>query len=164
MESMARSRENIEMRELHLVCVGKLKDPALEAVEADYLKRIVNPRLVIHEVRANAEDKDAESEALAKKLREWEKDGPLHRIALTEWGTRQDSRAFAQWSARLLERPSKIVFLIAGAHGFTPGFLEGCQERVSLSELTFPHKLARILLVEQLYRAQTLRTGHPYHN
>jgi 23S rRNA (pseudouridine1915-N3)-methyltransferase len=54
--------------------------------------------------------------------------------------------------------------MIAGAEGFSSEVLKLCQERLSLSELTFPHKLARIILVEQLYRAQTIRTGHPYHN
>lgn len=152
------------MKAFHLVCVGKLKDPALEAVEADYLKRIIHPPLVIHEVRASAEDKGVEAEALAKKASELSKEGPLHRVALSEWGKRHDSRGFAQWTAKQLEKPCKTVFFIAGAEGFTDEFLAGCQERMSLSELTFPHKLARILLVEQLYRAQTLRTGHPYHN
>ncbi len=152
------------MKSFSLICVGKLKDSHLEAVEEDYLKRLLNPNLVIHEVRASAENRDAESDAVSKKLKELEKDGPLHRVALTEWGKRHTSVDFAKWTAQLIEKPSKTVFIIAGAEGFDEALLKQCQDRISLSELTFPHKLARILLVEQLYRAQTIRVGHPYHN
>jgi 23S rRNA (pseudouridine1915-N3)-methyltransferase len=151
-------------RPFHLIVVGKLKDSHLEAVEGDYQKRITNPELVIHEVRASAENKEAEAEAIMKKVKELAPTGGHHLIAMTEWGKRNTSVAFAQWTQELLERPGKVFFLIAGAEGFSPELLKNCQERISLSELTFPHKLARILLVEQLYRAQTIRSGHPYHN
>src|SRR3989344_8121187 len=151
-------------RQLHLIVVGKLKDSHLEAIENDYLKRINNPELVIHEVKASAENKDAEGEAILKKIRDLSQGGGSHVIALTEWCKRSTAVAFAEWTKSLIERPAKIFFIIAGAEGFSDELLKNCQERISLSELTFPHKLARILLVEQLYRAQTIRSGHPYHN
>ncbi len=151
-------------RALNLIVVGKLKDPHLEAVEADYLKRLSAPELLIHELKASAENKSTEGEAILRKVRELSQGGATHLIAMTEWGRRQTSVAFAEWTKGLIERPAKIFFLIAGAEGFSEEVLNSCQERISLSELTFPHKLARILLVEQLYRAQTIRSGHPYHN
>ncbi len=151
-------------KSLHLIVVGKLKDVHLEAIENDYLKRINNPELIIHEVKASAENKDAEGEAILKKVRDISQGGGPHLIAMTEWGKRSTSVAFAEWTKSLIERPAKICFLIAGAEGFSDEVLKSCQERISLSELTFPHKLARILLVEQLYRAQTIRSDHPYHN
>lgn len=151
-------------RPFHLLVVGKLKDRNLEEIEKEYLKRINNPELIIHEVKASAENKDAEGEALLKKVREISQGGSVHLIAMTEWGKRSTSVAFAEWTKTLVERPAKIIFMIAGAEGFSDEVLKSCQERISLSELTFPHKLARILLVEQLYRAQTIRSGHPYHN
>lgn len=150
-------------RSINLIVVGKLKDAHLEAIEADYLKRINNPELIIHELKASAENKEAEGEAILKKVKDLAPNG-AHLIAMTEWGKRHTSVAFADWTRSLLERPNKIFFLIAGAEGFSQEVLNACQERISLSELTFPHKLARILLVEQLYRAQTIRSGHPYHN
>jgi 23S rRNA (pseudouridine1915-N3)-methyltransferase len=148
-------------RQIHLIVVGKLKDSNLEAVEADYLKRINNPELLIHEVKASAENKEAEGEALIKKIKDL---GGGHVVAMTEWGKRYTSVSFAEWSRNILDRSNKLIFIIAGAEGFSSEVLSLCQERLSLSELTFPHKLARILLVEQLYRAQTIRSGHPYHN
>lgn len=151
-------------KSLNLIVVGKLKDPHLESLEHDYLKRINNPELIIHEVKASAENKEAEGEAILKKIRDLSQGGGTHLIAMTEWGKRSTSVAFAEWTKGLIERPAKIFFLIAGAEGFSEEVLKACQERISLSELTFPHKLARILLVEQLYRAQTIRSGHPYHN
>ncbi len=158
---MSRSRSS---GRFHLIVVGKLKDPHLEAVENDYLKRITGPELAIHEVKASAENKQAEGEAILKKIRDLSLGGACHLVALTEWGKRSTSVAFSEWTAQLLERPAKIFFIIAGAEGFSEEVLANCNERISLSELTFPHKLARILLVEQLYRAQTIRSGHPYHN
>lgn len=151
-------------RNLHLIVVGKLKDAHLEAVEFDYLKRINNPELVIYEVKASAENKEAEGEAILKKIKDLTQGGSSYMIAMTEWGKRSASVTFAEWTRSLVERPAKVFFLIAGAEGFSDEVLKICQERISLSELTFPHKLARILLVEQLYRAQTIRSGHPYHN
>lgn len=151
-------------RQLHLIVVGKLKDSHLESIESDYLKRINNPELLIHEVKASAENKEAEGEAVLKKVRDLTQGGAAHLIAMTEWGKVSTSVQFADWTKTLIERPAKIFFLIAGAEGFSDEVLKHCQERISLSGLTFPHKLARILLVEQLYRAQTIRSGHPYHN
>ncbi len=151
-------------RQIHLIVVGKLKDPHFESLEAEYIKRIHHPELIIHEVRASAENKEAEGEAILKKIRDLTQGSSAHLVALTEWGKRSTSVAFAQWLEALLERPQKVIFLIAGAEGFSEEVLSYCQERLSLSELTFPHKLARIILVEQLYRAQTIRSGHPYHN
>ena len=157
-------QKNRSSGRLNLVVVGKLKDTHLEAIETDYLKRIQGPELNIHEVRASAENKLAEGEAILKKIRELAPAGGTHLVALTEWGKRSTSVAFSEWLSQLIERPAKIFFIIAGAEGFSDEVLSSCQERISLSELTFPHKLARILLVEQLYRAQTIRSGHPYHN
>lgn len=148
-------------RSIHLIVVGRLKDPHLEAIELDYLKRINNPDLKIHELKASAENKEAEGEAIIKKVKEL---GGGHVVAMTEWGKRYTSVDFADWTRNIIDRSSQLILVIAGAEGFSTEVLKFCQERLSLSELTFPHKLARILLVEQLYRAQTIRTGHPYHN
>ncbi len=148
-------------RELHLIVVGKLKDSHLEAIEADYVRRITNPILSIHEVKASAENKEAEGEAILKKYREL---GSNHLIVLSEWGKKRTSVDFASWSKDLIEKKNKPVFVIAGAEGFSEEVLKTAKEKISLSDLTFPHKIARILLVEQVYRAQTIRTGHPYHN
>jgi len=149
---------------LNLIVVGKLKDAHLEAIELDYLKRINNPDLVIHELKASAENKEAEGEVILKKIKDLSQGGSSHIIVMSEWGKKQTSVAFAEWTKNLIEKPAKVFFVIAGAEGFSDEVLKAAQEKISLSDLTFPHKIARILLVEQLYRAQTIRSGHPYHN
>ena len=151
-------------KQIHLLVVGKLKDPHFEAIEKDFLKRINAPELVIHEVKASAENKEAEGEVLFKKIKDIAANGTPHLIALSEWGKKMTSVDFAQWSVELVEKPQKVIFVIAGAEGFSDSFLGQCQEKISLSALTFPHKFARLLIVEQLYRAQTIRLNHPYHN
>ena len=151
-------------RQIHLIVVGKLKDVNFEAIEFDYLKRIINPDLIILEVKASSDNKDSEGEALLKKIKEIAQGGSIHLVAMTEWGKLRTSVNFSKWLEELITRPTKLIFMIAGAEGFSEEILKQCQEKISLSELTFPHKIARILLVEQLYRAQTIRTLHPYHN
>lgn len=148
-------------RELNLIVVGKLKDANLESLEADYLKRINNPHLFIHELKASADNKQAEGEAIIKKFKDL---GGTYLIVMTEWGKKKTSVDFGEWTKDIIEKQVKPVFVIAGAEGFSEEVLSLAKEKISLSDLTFPHKLARLLLVEQLYRAQTLRMGHPYHN
>ena len=99
-------------RELHLIVVGKLKDAHLEAVEADYLKRITNPSLIIHEVKASAENKEAEAEAILKKAREL---NFTHLMVMSEWGKKRTSVEFAEWTKDLIEKQNRPVFAIAGA-------------------------------------------------
>jgi 23S rRNA (pseudouridine1915-N3)-methyltransferase len=151
------------MKAIHLLCVGKLKDSHFEALEKDYLKRITNPPLFIHEVKASAENKLAEAEAIEKKLKELgEANTAL--VALTEWGKAQSSVEFSTWLEGQIQTYSKVCFIIAGAEGFDANLLARMNAKISLSPLTFPHKLARLIAVEQIYRAQTIRSGHPYHN
>ncbi|MEX1099667.1 MAG: 23S rRNA (pseudouridine(1915)-N(3))-methyltransferase RlmH, partial [Bacteriovoracaceae bacterium] len=84
--------------------------------------------------------------------------------ALTEAGQERDSRNFSKWLFEKLETSRQLVFIIAGAEGFERGVLNASQEKLSLSKLTFPHKLARLLFIEQIYRAITIKENHPYHN
>jgi len=56
-----------------------------------------------------------------------------------------------------------VVFYIGGAFGLGEEFVERCDEKVSLSKLTLAHKVAAVVLMEQLYRAFTIISGHPYH-
>lgn len=148
---------------LHLICVGKLKDKSLQEVEKDFLKRLKSPPLKIHELKSRNEDVKKEAQEIWEKVQHLKKENPQAKvIALCEQGQQRKTLAFSSWLENILLN-STPIFIIAGAAGHDPQALERVDEKLSLSELTFPHKLARILLVEQLYRAQTLREGHPYH-
>ena len=85
-------------------------------------------------------------------------------VALDETGKTMTSEAFARWlGARRDEGRRTVAFLIGGADGHGPAALERADLNLSLGLMTLPHGLARIVLVEQIYRAATILAGHPYH-
>lgn len=85
-------------------------------------------------------------------------------VALDERGKMQGSEAFANQLARWRDdgRPA-VSFVIGGADGLDPDFVKAADLTLSFSPLTWPHQLVRIMLAEQLYRATTILSGHPYH-
>ncbi|MEZ4630397.1 MAG: 23S rRNA (pseudouridine(1915)-N(3))-methyltransferase RlmH [Deinococcales bacterium] len=85
-------------------------------------------------------------------------------IALDERGKRFKSRELADRVSQLEQQGiSQISLLIGGAEGHGPALKERCDDLWSLSDLTLAHELARLMLLEQLYRIESIRAGHPYH-
>lgn len=80
-------------------------------------------------------------------------------IALDEKGAMLDSLAFA----KLLQNESRINFFIGGAYGFSSDFKNKMQKVISFSPLTMAHKIAKLVLFEQIYRALSINAKHPYH-
>ena len=117
-----------------------------------YLKRL--PGLTISELRDSNPDKEAD--AIRAALRP---DETL--IALMEQGDTLGSVAFAQRLEQFGNQ--RLAFVIGGADGLTPELKAQAHWRLSLSPMTFPHELARLMLVEQLFRAQAIVQGSPYH-
>ncbi len=149
------------MKEMHLIVVGKLNDKNIEELERDYFKRLTSPKLSIHEVRAHSENLEKESKEVENKLEELEKSEKVFIVLLTEKGKQFESREFSIWLSAQAER-QKIIFIIGGAAGHGKSIIDRSHFKLSLSEFTYPHKLARLLLVEQIYRAQTIKANHPY--
>lgn len=88
----------------------------------------------------------------------------LEVAALTREGKGMGSRELAGYLEEQAVRSSQgVVFVIGGAHGLGPTVLERAQRRLSLSAMTLPHEMARLVLAEQLYRAGTIIRGEPYH-
>ena len=84
--------------------------------------------------------------------------------ALTRGGPGTSSRAFAKaLGAKALEGSPGVTFLVGGAYGLDPEVLGRADSNLSLSEMTLPHELARLVLAEQLYRAGTILRSEPYH-
>ena len=86
-----------------------------------------------------------------------------HVVALDERGRMRTSLELSRWLGERLMAGNDLSFLIGGADGFAPEVLARVQERWSLSPITLPHALVRVLFAEQIYRAVTLLDGHPYH-
>jgi 23S rRNA (pseudouridine1915-N3)-methyltransferase len=150
------------MMDIILITVGKIKDPALAGLAADYQKRF-RPygRLRLVEVAAEpftaaTRDKAKEKEAARLQV-------ALDRCAvptvylLSEHGRLYDTAAFT----KLVGGSKTVVLVIAGSLGFAPD-LATRYPQLSLSPLTFPHELARVVLLEQLYRAATILKGKTY--
>jgi 23S rRNA (pseudouridine1915-N3)-methyltransferase len=86
------------------------------------------------------------------------------RVVLDEGGKALGSEAFAKWLAQTRDGGCKaLAILIGGPDGHGPEAVEGAALKLSLGAMTLPHGLARAVLIEQLYRAATILSGHPYH-
>ncbi|MFA5550251.1 MAG: 23S rRNA (pseudouridine(1915)-N(3))-methyltransferase RlmH [Trueperaceae bacterium] len=145
-----------------IVAVGKLKEPFYRNGFQHYLRRLsALAQCESVEVKEGAGDasaaKRAEGQALLRAAQP-------RVVALDESGPVFSTRSLAQHVSSLeLAGHSRLTLLIGGAAGHGEELLSAVDERWSLSPLTFPHDLARLVLVEQLYRVETLRAGHPYH-
>ncbi|MEO8249167.1 MAG: 23S rRNA (pseudouridine(1915)-N(3))-methyltransferase RlmH [Burkholderiales bacterium] len=84
-------------------------------------------------------------------------------IALDEHGTPVTTAALAERLARWQFEAVDVAFVLGGPDGLDPALKQAADERIRLSDLTLPHAFARVLLMEQLYRAWSINAGHPYH-
>lgn len=151
---------------LTIIAVGRLKEAYFRDAAAEYLKRL-KPYAVVEIVEVPDRDVSRdESRALAEEgaavLRAIP-DG-AYTIALDVLGEQYDSESFAAHLADLgLSGRSSVAFGLGGAAGLSPDVLSRADERLSLGPMTLPHQLARVVLLEQLYRAFRINRGEPYH-
>ena len=152
------------MKQIHLIIVGKLKDKNLLSLEQTYIKRINSVKVNITEIKASSEDKEQEGKLILQKISNLSK-GSFNIILLSEHGKQLSSESFSQLVYNdLLTKFDNIFFVIGGAEGHGQQIIKESNSLLSLSPKTFPHQIARVLFTEQLYRAQTIFQGHPYHN
>lgn len=134
------------------MAVGKIRRDWIRDGIDLYLKRL--PGFTITELRDSTPEKEAE--AIQAALRPDET-----MVALMEQGETLTSIRFSQRLSQLGNE--RIAFVIGGADGLTPTLKAKARWQLSLSPMTFPHELARLMLIEQLFRAQAIRQGSPYH-
>jgi len=136
--------------------IGKTKEPAIQALTDDYLKRLSR----YADVAGLALKDEAALLALARGERQKER----HKLVLVDSRGRQLS---SEELAKLLEReqaqPLPLLLAIGGADGFSEEARRQAGFVLSLGRMTLPHELARVVLLEQLYRAFTILKNHPYH-
>ena len=86
-------------------------------------------------------------------------------MCIRDRGKQFTSRQFAQFFTKAaLSGARRLVFVIGGPYGFSPDVYARANQKVSLSPMTFSHQMVRLIFVEQLYRAQTIIKGEPYHH
>jgi 23S rRNA (pseudouridine1915-N3)-methyltransferase len=142
---------------LRIIAVGKAKDRDLRSLLGDYYARIGRyAKLEEIEIKDGREVDVAER--LARSIPERSRV-----VALEVDGKALSSRALAKWIARAEnESVQTVVFLIGGAYGLPPELSKKADLRLSMSAMTFPHRLARLVLAEQIYRAFSILRGEPY--
>ncbi|MBS0387183.1 MAG: 23S rRNA (pseudouridine(1915)-N(3))-methyltransferase RlmH [Proteobacteria bacterium] len=152
---------------LRVIAVGTRMSDWVQAAYGDYARRLRGAdTLELIEVpvarRSGAGDSAramaTEGERILGLLKASE-----YAVALDERGRSFTSVQFGDWLAGRRQAGDPVSFIIGGPDGLDPAVLKRAQLRWSLSALTFPHGLVRVLLAEQLYRASTLLAGHPYH-
>ncbi len=155
------------MKTVQILSIRKNTDPHIAALEADYLKRL-KPfcGIELADIRATYADTTPVPQILAKETELFQKKIPARSVvvALHETGKAYSSREFSEWFGRTLgNADGPLVFVIGSAYGLSDELLKGARERVSLSRMTFTHEFARLILLEQLYRAVQITRGTDYH-
>lgn len=155
------------MKSIKLIFVGQLKASIFREAEAHYLgalKRYFPVEEVIVKDAGKARDREKrmrlEGEAVLSKL------GPRDMlVALDEHGRQMTSPAFAEQLGKWEEDPGLApCFVVGGAYGLSREVLAASRLTLSLGRCTLPHDLARVVLLEQLYRAASILRGSPYHH
>ena len=150
------------MKTVHLIVVGKNKDDSLVSWEKDFLKRLKTISLQIHELK-HFESKEKNDEQVINKAKQLTGKTNPFIILLDERGKTFTSEKFSPWLFDLLQTNDSIIFVIGGAEGHGEEIKKFSNSNIRLSDFTLPHRLARTIFVEQIYRAETLKLGHPYH-
>lgn len=144
---------------IKIAWIGKTKEAAIAALTEEYLKRI--SRYVPVECVTVRDEAD-----LLGKVGAGAKSGGKSTLVLLDSrGKEYSSEQFAMFLGVYQDRnPLPLVFAIGGADGFSDAARKSAQQLISLGKMTLAHELARVVLLEQIYRAFTILKGHPYHS
>jgi 23S rRNA (pseudouridine1915-N3)-methyltransferase len=155
------------MLQVFILIVGKTRAPFIREGLAFYEKRL-KPflNLTLKCIREEKENKNLPPDLI--RAREGERlraalPPKAFAAALDVRGREMTTEEFAAWLTVREGEARPLAFLIGGHWGLDGAILAAAHERLALSRLTLTHELARLVLLEQLYRAMTIKTGHPYH-
>jgi 23S rRNA (pseudouridine1915-N3)-methyltransferase len=137
---------------LKIAWIGKTKSAAIQALTDDYLQRLKR--------YADVEGVTLKDESALP----GRQSRPQSLVVLDSRGKQFSSEEFAKFLGDYQDRnPAPLLFVIGGADGFNEETRKAATLVLSLGKMTLPHELARVVLLEQLYRAFTILKGHPYH-
>ncbi len=153
-----------------IIAVGKLKEKGFDLAAREYLSRLNRHcRIEVIELPdekdpGSASGKDMENTLKTEGGRILSRLRPQdHVVVLEITGKRKDSISFSENVSQWRDQSLSVVFVIGGSLGLSKEVCDRADETLSLSEMTFPHQLARVMLLEQLYRAFKIISGQRYH-
>lgn len=152
------------MNKITIVVVGKIKEKFWQTAIEEYAKRL-KPYAVLNFVEIKAESfsnqnkKQAQIIENQRLIKVLEKYNNQNIYLLAEAGQEFDSLKFAKF----IENKSELVLVIGGALGWAEEIKQKYPQSISLSQLTMPHEMARVVLLEQIYRAVSISKGKEYH-
>lgn len=148
-----------------ILSVGKSPEPSVQVLISDYERRLVPDYKVLWRYLPTSNSPDRkqsqndESEQILKFLTQHDQV-----VLLDERGEQKDNEAFAHVFERLASTHGRLVFIVGGAYGVNESVRSRANFVWSLSKLVFPHRLIRLVLIEQLYRTVMIMKSHPYHH
>ena len=155
---------------IDVVCVGRLKEKYWRDAAQEYLKRLTRYGRV--EVIEVPDQPAAERLSQAQEMQVMEAEGEkilsrikpdMHIIALDGRGKVMDSPKFSEFLMDLEQQGRDVAFVIGGSLGLSPQVLKAAKTHISLGSMTWPHQIARILVLEQIYRGYRIARNEPYH-
>ena len=154
-----------------LIAVGKMKEKPYRQMADEYLKRLSRYGKMEEIELPDLPEPSNSSAAIEQQIKDREGESILSRIkpgdyviAMTIPGKQWDSPGLSAHVDSLMSRgQSSLVFVIGGSLGLSDKVRARADEEMSMSKMTFPHQLARVMLLEQLYRAMKIRSGERYH-
>ncbi|MDY4137988.1 MAG: 23S rRNA (pseudouridine(1915)-N(3))-methyltransferase RlmH [Eubacteriales bacterium] len=154
-----------------ILAVGRMKEKPYRMMADEYMKRLSRYGKFEEVELPDLPEPANTSPAIERQIREKEGEAILsrirpgsHVIAMTIPGKQWDSPGLSRHLDELMTRgASDITFVIGGSLGLSEQVIARSEEEMSMSKMTFPHQLARVMLMEQLYRAMKIRAGERYH-
>lgn len=154
------------MPRIHIVAVGRLREPHWKNAAAAYAARLQRGYDLVETIV-----KDGDASLTAGERMEVEGNRILQTlhsgcmtVCLDENGETMTSVAFADFLRKTLDAGRTPCFIVGGAYGLSQAVLGRAAKKLSFGPMTFPHELARVLLFEQLYRADAIMRNRPYHH
>ena len=166
-----RDNKEIEMIDITVICVGKLKEKFYIDAAAEYAKRLsAYCKLSIVELPEQKLPKkpvpgeiEAALEKEANAIRTRIPPGSRIVALCVEGRLRSSEELFRMFPDLEYSKDKRLVFIIGGSYGLHPSIKAEAQVQLSMSPMTFPHHLARVMLLEQIYRAFKIQEGSDYH-
>jgi len=148
---------------IRLIAVGRSKPGPLRDLEQHYRTLLkAHARLEVEELPEGRGEPPRQLREEADRIRT-RLEGVRCPVLLSAEGPARTSEAFAAWLGARMDRGESLAFVIGSSHGLDAGLKGEVREHLSLSPMTFPHDLGRVVFLEQLYRAFTILKGGPYH-